>query len=106
LRVFLGSSGSREDLLAALARARADAEAMLEIGRPLAKEYLGGSHPFQDQVHIRALTFDYLYNWALFTTAWAARAEREVKRWEDVSATPEKHRRALAHLTRIVGGPR
>ena len=62
--MFLAASGTREDLLAAVARARSDAEQMLSVGRPLAGEYLSATHPFQDQVHIRALTFDYLYNWA------------------------------------------
>ena len=104
LRVFLASSGTRESLLAAIERARADAEAMLAVGGRLADEYLEGTHEFQDQVHIRALTFDYLYNWALFTVAWADRAERVVGRWEDVGASADKHRLALVSLRRIVGG--
>jgi DNA-binding PadR family transcriptional regulator len=102
LRVFLASNGSRDDLLSALARARADAVEMLQVGRPLAGEYLAGTHQFQDQVHIRALTFDYLYNWATFTAEWADRAELEVALWNDVSPTPEKHERALDHLRRII----
>lgn len=102
LRVFLASSGSRGDLLAAVARARADALAMLAVGRPLAGEYLAGTHQFQDQVHIRALTFDYLYNWARFTVEWAERAEQEVGLWNDLAAAPEKHERALEHLRRII----
>ncbi len=102
LRVFLASSGSRDDLLAAVARARADAEQMLGVGRPLAGEYLTATHPFQDQVHIRALTFDYLYNWARFTIAWADRTEREVRRWDDVAPTSENHRRALDRLRAII----
>jgi DNA-binding PadR family transcriptional regulator len=102
LRVFLASSGSREDLLAAVQRARADAEQMLAVGRGLAGEYLSATHPFQDQVHIRSLTFDYLYNWALFTVAWADRTEREVRGWEDLAATAEKHRRALRRLREII----
>jgi PadR family transcriptional regulator, regulatory protein AphA len=102
LRVFLASSGTRDDLLAAVARARADAEQMLGVGRPLAGEYLTASHPFQDQVHIRALTFDYLYNWARFTVAWAERTEREIHRWDDLAPTPDNHRRALNHLRKII----
>ncbi|MGA2014566.1 MAG: PadR family transcriptional regulator [Solirubrobacteraceae bacterium] len=102
LRVFLAASGSREDLLAAVSRARADAEQMLAVGRPLAGEYLSATHPFQDQVHIRALTFDYLYNWARFTVAWAERTEQEVRRWTDLAPTADKHRRALDHLRAIL----
>jgi DNA-binding PadR family transcriptional regulator len=102
LRVFLASSGSLDDLLGAIARARADAEQMLGVGRPLAGEYLTATHPFQDQVHIRALTFDYLYNWARFTVAWADRTGREVRRWDDLDPTSEKHRRALQRLRTII----
>jgi PadR family transcriptional regulator, regulatory protein AphA len=105
LRVFLASSGTREDLLGALARARTDAEQMLAVGRPLAGEYLSATHPFQDQLHIRGLTFDYLYNWARFTVDWADRAEREVRRWDDLAPTPDKHERALKHLSQIIGQP-
>jgi DNA-binding PadR family transcriptional regulator len=102
LRVFLACGGSREDLLAALSRASADAHQMLAVGRPLADEYLTATHPFQDQVHIRALTFDYLYNWARFTAEWANRTEREVRRWTDLTLTPDKHQRALARIRQII----
>jgi len=102
LRVFLASSGTREDLLGALERARTDAEQMLTIGRPLAGEYLSATHPFQDQVHIRALTFDYLYTWAQFTAAWAERSERVVLGWSDLAPTADKHRRALDRLREII----
>lgn len=102
LRVFLASSGNRTNLLAALERARADAERMLAIGRPLAGEYLAAIHPFQDQVHIRALTFDYLYNWARFTASWAERCEQEVRAWADLAPSPAKHRRALDRLREII----
>jgi DNA-binding PadR family transcriptional regulator len=103
LRVFLASSGTRDDLLRAIAKAREDADAMLAVGTPLAHEYLSGSHRFQEQVHIRALTFDYLYNWARFTVAWADRAEQEVSRWRDVKPSRAKRRRALARLEQILG---
>src|SRR4051812_13389376 len=103
LRVFLGGTGTRADLLAALGRARADADAMLAIGRPLADEYLEGRHEFSDQVHVRALSFDYLYGWAQFTSEWAQRAETEVRRWRDVAPSPAKRERALDRLRAIVG---
>lgn len=102
LRVFLASGGSREDLLAALDKARGDAQQMLAVGRPLAGEYLTATHPFQDQVHIRALTFDYLYNWARFTAEWADRTEHEVRRWTDLTPTPDKHQRALNRIRKII----
>lgn len=103
LRVFLGATARPEDLLHALARAREDAEAMLAIGDGLADRYLAGTHPFQDQVHLRAMSFAYLYRWAQLTVAWADEAEEEVRRWRDARPTPAKRRRALAAIRRVAG---
>ena len=44
---------------------------MLAIGDSLAGEYLAGEHPQQEEVHLRALTFDYLYRWAQLNREWA-----------------------------------
>ncbi|HEU0023535.1 MAG TPA: helix-turn-helix transcriptional regulator [Thermoleophilaceae bacterium] len=98
LRVFLGREGDPEDLRRAIAAARTEAEAMLEVGRPLGEEYLERRHPQQHEVHLRALTFDYLYGWALFTRDWADRAAAEVARWEDTEPDAGKQRRALARI--------
>jgi PadR family transcriptional regulator AphA len=103
LRVFLSASGRPEDALRAIRAARERAEAMLAIGRPLGEEYLAGAHAFQDQVHIRALSYDYLYRWAELTLDWAQRAEREVARWDDTAPSPAKERRALARLRELLG---
>jgi DNA-binding PadR family transcriptional regulator len=103
LRVFIASSGDRDDLLRAIRAARSQAQAMIAIGDGLADQYLAESHPFQREVHIRALTFEYLYNWARFTIEWADHAEAEVGRWRDLEPGREKGRRALARLRQIVG---
>jgi PadR family transcriptional regulator AphA len=101
LRVFLATSGERDDLLRAVKAARSQAQAMLAIGDGLADQYLAREHPFQNEVHVRALTFDYLYNWARFTVEWADRTEAEVRRWRDVRPTRRKHERALERLRDI-----
>jgi PadR family transcriptional regulator AphA len=95
LRVILGGRGTPADLLAAIEAVRDHAEAMLAVGTPLGHEYLDGQHPQQHEVHLRALTFDYLYGWAQFNRAWAQRAAGEVALWTDVSPDEAKHRRAL-----------
>ena len=76
---------------------------MMAIGDGLADRYLAREHPFQEEVHIRALTFDYLYNWARFTAEWADRTEAEVRSWRDLRPTRSKHARALARLRSITG---
>jgi PadR family transcriptional regulator AphA len=103
LRVFIASNGTRADLLAAIAAARAQAEAMLAIGDGIAEQYHARTHPFQREVHVRALTFDYLYSWARHTVDWADRAEADVRGWRDLRPGPTKERRALERLRAIVG---
>jgi DNA-binding PadR family transcriptional regulator len=103
LRAFISSNGSRADLLRAIAAAREQAEAMIAIGDGIADQYLSRTHPFQDEVHIRAVTFDYLYGWARFTIEWADRCEDEVRRWPDLRPGPAKERRALTRIRAITG---
>jgi len=86
LRVFLGDLGSREQLFVALDQVRADADAILEVGRTVAAEYLAGTAPFQDQVHVRSLVFDFLSSHALMLRAWAERAETTITWWSDTSS--------------------
>jgi hypothetical protein len=74
---------------------------MLGIGDRLGDLYLAREHPFQEDVHIRAFTFDYLYNWARFTVEWADRTEAEARRWRDLRPTRRKHERALERLRDI-----
>jgi hypothetical protein len=71
---------------------------MLAIGTPLAHEYLDGRHPQQEEVHLRSLTFDYLYRWALFNRDWAERTEAELRRWRDTGPSAAKRRRALERI--------
>jgi DNA-binding PadR family transcriptional regulator len=101
MRVLLGREGRREDLLAAAAATREHAETMLGIGNAVAEEYLAGDHPQQEELHLRALTFDYLYRWALFNREWADRTEAELRRWRDTEPSAAKHRRALDRIRRL-----
>src|SRR6185437_9222393 len=96
LRVFLGHLGTRDQLLAAVARAGADADALLEQRRPdIASEYLEGSAPFQEYVHVRAFVFDFLQEFALAIHRWAERTRAEVVTWDDVASSPSKREHAL-----------
>jgi hypothetical protein len=71
---------------------------MLAVGAPLGEEYLDGRHPQQEEVHLRSLTFDYLYRWALFNRDWALRTEAELRRWRDTAPSAAKRRRALERI--------
>ena len=98
LRTFLGREGRPEDLLVAVSAVREHAEGMLAIATTIADEYLEQRHPNQDEVHLRALTFDYLYRWAQLNLDWADRTEAELRRWRDTKPSAAKHRRALERI--------
>lgn len=86
LRVFLMDFSTRETLLAALAQAEVDARAILDVGRVVAREYLEGDAPFQDQVHARALVFDFLSSHALMLQGWASRARAALADYEGMTS--------------------
>ena len=87
LRVFLGDLGTPDQLMVALDQVRGDGDAILAVGRVVADEYLAGTAPFQDQVHLRALVFDFLSSHALMLRAWADRAEEAMTAWPGLAPT-------------------
>jgi DNA-binding PadR family transcriptional regulator len=106
LRIFLGSHGTtKTELLQALDAAQDHAAQIFTVATQVADEYLDHRHEFQDQVHLRAFIFDYLWNSALFTQQWAQRARAEIERWQDLTPTPAKHRRALKRIRFLANDP-
>ncbi len=81
LRVFLADHSSPDQPRVAFEQARTDAEAILSVGRVVGPEYLAGTAPFQDQVHVRALVFDFLSHHARMLLEWADRTETAIDRW-------------------------
>ncbi len=98
LRVFLGTLGTDADLRAALAQVRADGNAVLDVGRVVGPEYLAGTAPFQDQVAMRALVFDFLSHHAQMLIEWADRCEAVLDAW---SGQPHEERTDVA--LRMIG---
>jgi len=84
LRVHLARCGSREDLLRALAETRDQAEELLEVGVEVATAFDAGTHPVQEEAHIRALVFDHLWSFATTTRDRADRCLDEVETWDDL----------------------
>jgi DNA-binding PadR family transcriptional regulator len=104
LRIFLGRHARPQELLAAVAAVSEQAEEMFAVGQDMAEQYFAGVHPRQQEVHLRAFLFDYLYGWARFNHEWAARTEREIARWSDLEPDAAKHRRALARIRSALRG--
>jgi len=100
LRVVLSDLGSREQVYVALNQLRADASAILDVGRVVASEYIGGTAPFQDQVHVRALLFDFLSHFAMTLLDWADRTEDQVRRWDGMSHQA-REAAAIATISRV-----
>jgi PadR family transcriptional regulator, regulatory protein AphA len=93
----LSEANAPNRIRAALARVRADAQAILDVGRVVGPEYLAGTGPFQDQVRLRAFVFDFLSHHALMLLAWADRTEAAVAEWSHQSHT-EAETAALATI--------
>lgn len=92
LRVFLAAFSTPDHLAAALDQVQADARAILDVGRVVGPEYLAGTAPFQDQLPVRAVVFDFLSHHARMLSEWADRTATVFARWED----PAVDRQALA----------
>ncbi len=86
LRVLLADLGSVDDLRRALQRMAADADEIFATGRVIADEYLSGTAPFQDDVHVRALVFDFLVGYAAHAADWSRRASAHVDAWQHQDA--------------------
>lgn len=106
LRIFLGSHATtKTELLQALDAAQDHAAQIFTVATQVAAEYLDHGHEFQEQVHLRAFIFDYLWNSAVFTEQWAERARAEIERWHDLAPSPAKHRRALERIRSLASSP-
>jgi len=98
LRIYLADLSTRDQLFVALDQLRADADAILNAGREAGSEYLQGTAPFQDQVHVRGLVFDFLWSHAKMLRGWADRAEEAIRRWDELS--PEEREVAALEVIR------
>ena len=77
-------------MLATLRNVQEQARARLDTGRALAREYLDGTAPFPDRLHINALAWDYLRRHHQMTADWAAWAAALVDGWGDTAPSPDK----------------
>ena len=83
LRVFFADFATPAQRHLALEQLRADAHAILDVGRVVGPEYLDGTAPFQDQLHTRALVLDFLSHHARMLLEWADRTEVAMESWDD-----------------------
>ena len=91
LRIMLADLARPEQLHVALEQIRTDANAILDVGRVVADEYRAGTAPFQDDIHARALVFDFLSHHALMLLSWADRTQRAIESWDGASEAEREH---------------
>jgi PadR family transcriptional regulator, regulatory protein AphA len=103
LRVHLAPYGEVDDLVRALTRARDDAEGLLRQAIVIGTEFAEGRHQFQDQVHVRAILFDFLWRFGLTTYLWADHWLEEVERWPGIDPGDRARREAVALIERHLG---
>jgi DNA-binding PadR family transcriptional regulator len=97
LRFLAGGQASPDVLAAGVDAAETEAYEMLSVAEVIAREYLQGSHPFQDEVHVRAFVFDLLAVHALAVLEWAERSRDELTDWPGLA--PEQRReRAIRRI--------
>ena len=88
LRVLYGNLGAKEDLLAAIARIAADADASIRHFCDLGEEYASGDGRFPERIHVNALLLTLMVEQARASARWASWAAEEVERWADTT-TPD-----------------
>jgi hypothetical protein len=98
LRVLFADLGTLDQARTAIATIADEADDLLALADVIAGEYLSGVAPFQDQVHARALVFDFLVGFASHCAAWAARADSSVVQWS--RAAPDERDAAALQLIR------
>ncbi|HVT64085.1 MAG TPA: PadR family transcriptional regulator [Mycobacteriales bacterium] len=104
LRVHLSRFGSLSDLSQAIDVADAAARDILQVAEAVAREYVAGTHLFQEEAHIRGLLFDGLVAQAQSLQQWASAARSEVARWPDIRGDDKATRRAIGRMRAFLGG--
>jgi DNA-binding PadR family transcriptional regulator len=100
LRLLYANLGSKDDLLAAIARVAADAEESIDHFCALGDEYTQGEGRFPERIHVNALLLTLMVEQARAAARWAEWAADEVARWPDTT-TPDVGW-AVATMRRVI----
>lgn len=84
LRLFFADHGTKADLLATLAELEEQALALRRQAVEQGSEYLVGTAPFPERLHILALVGRFTLDHTALVADWARWARAEVERWPDV----------------------
>jgi len=83
LRLFFADCATKDELLATLADLEAQALALREQAVAQAGEYLAGTAPFPERLHILAVLGKFTLDHTALLAGWARWARAEVEGWPD-----------------------
>lgn len=86
LRLFFAEHGTKEDLLATLDELEEQALALRRQAVDQAAEYLAGTAPFPERIHILGLVGRFTLDHTALLIDWARWARGEVELWPDVAS--------------------
>lgn len=86
LRLFFAEHGTKDGLLATLAELEDQARALRRQAVAQAGEYLAGTAPFPERLHILGLVGKFTLDQTALLIEWARWARAEVERWPDVGS--------------------
>lgn len=86
LRLFFAEHGTKEGLLATLTDLEAQARQLRGEAVKLAAEYLAGTAPFPERIHILGLVGRFTLDHTALLAEWARWARAEVERWPAVDS--------------------
>jgi DNA-binding PadR family transcriptional regulator len=108
LRFLAAAETSPAQLSAVIEAAASEARELLSVAEVISREYLSATHPFQNEVHVRAFVFDLLVEHALGVLAWAERSREELAAWPALEVG-ERQSRAIERIRalsrRLPGSP-
>ena len=107
LRLFFADCGTKDDLLATLAELEEQARALRAQALSQAGEYLAGSAPFPERLHILAVLGRFTLDHTTLVAEWARWARAEVEGWPDArsgEASPDVVRAFEAARAELAAG--
>ncbi|HEV3363670.1 MAG TPA: PadR family transcriptional regulator [Acidimicrobiia bacterium] len=108
LRVFFAEYGTKEELLATLTELEGQALALRREAVRLGAEYLAGTAPFPERIHILGVIGRFTLDHTALVAEWARWARAEIEHWPDVASaevSPEVARAFEAALAESADDP-
>jgi PadR family transcriptional regulator, regulatory protein AphA len=102
VHILYGNLGSKDDLLAAIARISTDADEWVTELCDLGDQYARGVGRFPERIHVNALLLTLMIEQARAAARWAEWATAEVEQWADTT-TPDVEW-AADTLRRLIDG--